>query len=59
MVEGQLPSMLSAGMTDAAIARTLGVSPRTVARRVGALQDRLGARSRFQLAALAAQRGWL
>ena len=58
-LEGHLLSMLSAGMTDAAIARTLDVSPRTVARRVGSLQDRLGARSRFQLAALAARRGWL
>lgn len=58
-LEGHLLSTLSAGMTDAAIARALAVSPRTVARRVGNLQDRLGARSRFQLAALAAQRGWL
>lgn len=58
-VDDHLLSMLSAGMTDAAIARSLGVSSRTVARRVGRLQDRLGARSRFQLAALAARRGWL
>ncbi|WP_052109939.1 helix-turn-helix transcriptional regulator [Knoellia sinensis] len=50
---------LNAGMTDDAIARELGVSERTVGRRVARLEERLGARSRFQLAAQAYRRGWL
>ncbi|MFD4263681.1 LuxR C-terminal-related transcriptional regulator, partial [Streptomyces sp. NPDC058534] len=45
---------LGAGLTDDAIAREMRVSERTVGRRVARLQERLGTRSRFQLAALAA-----
>ncbi|KGN31699.1 hypothetical protein N802_03310 [Knoellia sinensis KCTC 19936] len=41
------------------MARELGVSERTVGRRVARLEERLGARSRFQLAAQAYRRGWL
>lgn len=40
------------GLTDAAIARTAGVSVRTVAAEVRLLMDAVGARSRFQTAAL-------
>jgi DNA-binding CsgD family transcriptional regulator len=55
----RLLSMLGAGLTDASIARELGVSERTVTRRIMALQDTLAARSRFQLGVQAARRGWL
>lgn len=55
----RLLSLLGAGLTDAAIARELGVSERTVTRRIMALQEVLAARSRFQLGAQAARRGWL
>jgi hypothetical protein len=40
--------LLAAGATDQAIARHLGISERTAHRRVKALMDSLGARSRFQ-----------
>ncbi|GAA1309941.1 helix-turn-helix transcriptional regulator [Saccharothrix xinjiangensis] len=51
--------LLTAGMTDEAIARDLGVSERTVHRRVSRLQELLGARTRFQLGVQATRRGWL
>lgn len=50
-------TMLSTGMTDVRIAHALGISERTVARRVAALQTRLGAPSRFVLGVRAAQEG--
>lgn len=46
-------------MKDEAIARHLGVSLRTLRRRVSDLQERLGAASRIQLGVRAAQRGWV
>jgi DNA-binding CsgD family transcriptional regulator len=55
----RLLSLLGAGLTDGSIARELGVSERTVTRRIMALQDVLAARSRFQLGVQAARRGWL
>ncbi len=55
----RLLSMLGAGLTDASIARELGVSERTVTRRIMALQEALSARSRFQLGVQAARRGWM
>lgn len=39
---------LKVGMTDEAMARQLGVSRRTITRRVGALLSELGVRTRFQ-----------
>ncbi|WP_089104737.1 response regulator transcription factor [Streptomyces hyaluromycini] len=57
--EQTLTRLLAAGMKDEAVARHLGVSLRTLRRRVSDLQDRLGAASRFQLGLRAAQRGWL
>ncbi|GAB3332790.1 LuxR C-terminal-related transcriptional regulator [Micromonospora halotolerans] len=54
-----LLTLLGAGLTDETIARELGVSERTVTRRIAALQKSLGARSRFQLGVQAARRGWL
>ncbi|MGI5458795.1 response regulator transcription factor [Streptomyces sp. CA-249302] len=57
--ERTLIRLLSAGMKDEAVARHLGVSLRTLRRRVSELQERLGAASRFQLGVRAAQRGWV
>ncbi len=47
------------GMTDAAIARHLGVSERTVRRHVVALQETLHASNRVTLAAVAVREGWV
>lgn len=55
----QLLTYLSAGLTDEAIARELGVSERTVARRISRLQELLGAQTRFQLGVQASRQGWL
>ncbi|WP_431934104.1 helix-turn-helix transcriptional regulator [Nonomuraea jabiensis] len=48
-------ALLAAGMKDDAIARQLGLSPRTVQRRVQMLCERLDARTRFHAGFLAAQ----
>lgn len=45
----RLLSMLAAGSPDASIARHLGVSERTVQRRIARLQQQHGVQSRFQL----------
>ncbi|MFE7392323.1 LuxR C-terminal-related transcriptional regulator [Streptomyces sp. NPDC057582] len=55
----QLLTYLSGGLTDDSIARELGVSERTVARRITRLQEVLGAQTRFQLGVQASRRGWL
>lgn len=55
----ELLALLSAGYTDESAAAALGVSVRTVRRMVSSLMNRLGARSRFQAGAKAADRGWL
>ncbi|MCX5093520.1 LuxR C-terminal-related transcriptional regulator [Streptomyces sp. NBC_00365] len=57
--ERTLARLLAAGMKDEAVARHLGVSLRTLRRRVSDLQERLGTASRFQLGMRAAQRGWV
>jgi DNA-binding CsgD family transcriptional regulator len=51
--------MLAAGMKDQAIARQLGVSRRTAARRTERILELLDASSRFQAGAQAARRGWI
>ncbi|MEV4009017.1 helix-turn-helix transcriptional regulator [Nonomuraea angiospora] len=51
--------MLAAGQKDAAIARSMGVSTRTVTRLVGELTAMLGASSRFQAGVRAARLGLL
>jgi DNA-binding CsgD family transcriptional regulator len=51
--------MLAAGAKDEAIARSLGVSVRTVTRIVADLTTQLGATSRFQAGVQAARLGWL
>lgn len=57
--ERLLLMMLESGLTDEAIGRQLGVSHRTVTRRVRELMDRLGAVNRFQAGLLAYARGWV
>lgn len=57
--EQQLLSYLAAGLTDEAIARDLGVSARTIGRRIARLEEMLGAHSRFQLAVQASRRSWI
>ncbi|MEU1943079.1 helix-turn-helix transcriptional regulator [Streptomyces sp. NPDC020125] len=54
----RLVGLLAAGMKDEAIARHLGVSLRTLRRRVSDLQLRLAATGRFQVGVRAAHRGW-
>ncbi|MEU9089536.1 hypothetical protein [Streptomyces sp. NPDC048428] len=55
----QIVALLHIGLTDAAIARQLGMGHRTVQRRLHALMDEVGAATRFQLGWHAAQAGWL
>lgn len=57
--ERELPKMPASGMTDEAAAKRLGVSLRTVKRRMEDLMRRLDAGSRFEAGMKAAQRGWL
>jgi hypothetical protein len=53
-----LINLLASGMKDEAIARHLGVSGRTLRRRIAQVQDQLGATSRFQAGLQAGRRGW-
>ena len=50
---------LTRGAKDEQIARALGVSLRTVRRRVADIMDELGATSRFQAGVEAVRRGWV
>jgi DNA-binding NarL/FixJ family response regulator len=52
-------SLLRAGLTDEAIARQTGTSPRTIGRRVRRLMDLTGTETRFQLGVRALEHGWL
>lgn len=52
-------SLMAAGATDATIAARVGISQRTVERKVRALMELLGAGTRFQAGVQAARRGWL
>jgi DNA-binding CsgD family transcriptional regulator len=58
-VRRQLLRQLASGAQDDQIARRLGLSLRTVRRRVAALMVELGVDSRFQAGVEAARRGWL
>ncbi|MET8159876.1 helix-turn-helix transcriptional regulator [Sphaerisporangium sp. NPDC005289] len=51
--------LLSAGMKDEAVARVLHLSRRTVQKHISDAAKTLGARTRFQIALLARDRGWL
>ncbi|TRV78910.1 hypothetical protein FKN01_12065 [Streptomyces sp. 130] len=55
----QILALLHVGLTDAAIARQLGMGHRTVQRRLHTLMDEVGAATRFQLGWHAARAGWL
>lgn len=55
----RLAQLLAAGMTDIAIAHHLGVSERTVRRRIKDLMEELRVHSRFQAGVRAAEKGWL
>jgi DNA-binding CsgD family transcriptional regulator len=57
--EAELLKILSSGLTDEAAAKRLGVSVRTVKRRMEDLMRRLEAGSRFEAGYRAAKRGWL
>lgn len=58
-VDQEIVALLHIGLTDAAIARQLGMGHRTVQRRLRALMDEVGAATRFQLGWHAARAGWL
>lgn len=58
-LDPRLLTMLSAGMKDESIARNLGISSRTVGRRVADLMERLGVRTRFQAGVYAHRRNLL
>ncbi len=51
--------LLAGGASDDVIAREIGVSRRTLFRRIQVLMARLGATSRFQMALQAQRQGWL
>ncbi|MDI3405126.1 helix-turn-helix domain-containing protein [Streptomyces cavernicola] len=55
----RLLRLLAGGVADDVIARELGVSRRTLFRRLQILMARLGAANRFQLALQAQRAGWL
>ncbi|MDQ3982419.1 MAG: helix-turn-helix transcriptional regulator [Actinomycetota bacterium] len=56
--ERAVASLLVTGMTDEMAARRLGLSRRTFRRRLKAVMDKLGARSRFQAGFMLAEAGW-
>lgn len=51
--------LLAGGASDDVIARELGISRRTLFRRLQVMMARLGAANRFQLALQAQRNGWL
>ncbi|GGS45222.1 MULTISPECIES: helix-turn-helix domain-containing protein [Actinokineospora] len=53
----ELLTLLASGMKDAAIMRSLGITQRTMTRRMSALLDELGATTRFQAGIQANRRG--
>jgi hypothetical protein len=55
----ELLALLAGGAKDAAITRALGITQRTMTRRVGRLLDLLDARTRFQAGLQSGRRGWL
>ena len=58
-LDARILGLLLAGLTDQAVANQLGLSMRTVQRRVRALMDRVSADTRLQLGFHAARNNWL
>jgi sugar-specific transcriptional regulator TrmB/DNA-binding CsgD family transcriptional regulator len=58
-LDQEILSLLLAGLTDEAVANHLGVSARTVQRRIRHLMNVAGAHTRLQLGWHASQRGWV
>ena len=58
-LDTRILGLLLAGLTDQAVANHLGLSMRTVQRRVRALMDQVAAETRLQLGFQASRRGWL
>ncbi|HET6291801.1 MAG TPA: TrmB family transcriptional regulator [Kribbella sp.] len=58
-LDARILGLLLAGLTDQAVANQLGLSMRTVQRRVRALMDLVEVDTRLQLGFQAARRGWL
>ncbi|MCT9007476.1 helix-turn-helix domain-containing protein [Streptomyces rhizosphaerihabitans] len=56
--DARMLALVLAGLTDQAVGARLGVSRRTVQRRIGELMARAGAESRIQLGWHAARKGW-
>lgn len=57
--EREILRLLAQGATDQVVAKRLCLSLRTVRRVMADISDRLEARSRFEIAAKASERGWL
>lgn len=55
----QLVELLNTGLTEERLARLLGISERTVRRRLTAARETLGATTMFQAGVEAARRGWI
>jgi sugar-specific transcriptional regulator TrmB/DNA-binding CsgD family transcriptional regulator len=51
--------LLASGMKDESVARAMGITRRTVERRVSEMMDALGAKTRFQAGILVNSKGWL
>ena len=58
-VDRELLNLLLLGMTDAAAGAQLGISVRTVQRRVADLMETAGVTTRIQLGAEAVRRAWV
>ncbi|MFF4277004.1 helix-turn-helix domain-containing protein [Streptomyces sp. NPDC001536] len=57
-LDRRILALLLAGLTDLAAATQLGLSPRTLHRRLRHLMDMAGVRTRMQLGACAVRNGW-
>lgn len=57
--EREILRLLAQGLTDEVVGKRLGLGVRTVRRMMADISDRLGARSRFEIAAKASRCGWL
>lgn len=57
--ERTILTLLASGLKDDAIARHLGISTRTMRRRMHEMLGKVGAQNRFQAGVLAARNGWM